>query len=87
MWVYIFSLFMILNVPIVRWLWKQFFDDMDHFLECLHYLWQWDLLSAWKGEYWYDVNMSMKIKFFFSLVGVIILLEYIGSVKLEALLS
>lgn len=82
----IFSLFMILNIPIVRWLWKQFFADMQNFMECLHYLWQWDLFSAMKGELARDWNMSMKIRVFFGLVIALIVVEFIAIVKLEVLL-
>ena len=82
----IFSLFMILNIPIIKWLWKQFFADMENFMECLHYLWQWDLFSAMKGELARDWNMSMKIKFFFGLIVVLIFLEFAAAVKLEELI-
>lgn len=82
----ILSLFMILNIPIIRWLWKQFFADMENFLECLHYLWQWDLFSAMKGELARDWNMSMKIRFFFGLIVVLIVIEFFATVQLEEFL-
>lgn len=68
-------IFMILNSPIYWWLFRRFFKTKDEFKESLYYLFRWDMISLFKGEYWEDFQEEMKIKLFLALCFLIVVIE------------
>ncbi len=65
----------ILNIPIFRYLFKLFFVDKDDFNESLYYLFRFDIISIFRGEFLEDIKAELKIKIYFGLCIILIVAE------------
>lgn len=77
MWILIL---IILNIPVYKWIFKQFFKTGDEFAEAVKYNFTPDIVSLFKGNYRKDRIAEFKLGAFVFCCIVLTALEY-GVVK------
>ncbi len=77
MTMFLLIVLVIINYPIYKLLFNQFFDSSEDFYECLRYYFTPDLFSLFRGEYLKDRFSEMRLGFFILLCGVFVFIEFI----------
>lgn len=73
MWILIL---IILNIPVYKWIFKQFFKSGDEFAEAIKYNFTPDIVSLFKGNYRKDRIAEIKLGAFIMCCILLIGLEY-----------
>lgn len=68
---------LVLNIPVYKFLFKFFFDDIDEFYECLRYLFTPDIISLFRREYWKDHRHEFKLGIYIFCCASIVGFEYL----------
>ncbi|MBO8156948.1 MAG: hypothetical protein H0Z32_10840 [Bacillaceae bacterium] len=72
----LFMAFIVLDFYLFRYFFRQFFDDADHFWECIKLDLRPDIISLFKGELLRDWEAEFRVGIFFFLCFIVLVIEF-----------
>ncbi|WP_053956074.1 hypothetical protein [Inediibacterium massiliense] len=66
----------IINIPVYKYLFHLFFENMNEFRNCIRYVLTPNIISLIRGEYWKDVCRENQLSLYIICCIVIVACEY-----------